>query len=347
MARRHNALKGIMPLRCLDDAGHSLDASTLADADWAALTATNRRVRHLRTRCCGAPLVLKTSRLGTRFFAHRALGGCASGDEGPEHLHLKALAIAAARAAGWTAEAEVAGTTPAGEPWRADVLAHRGRHRVAVEIQWSPQADDETRRRQARYAASGVRGLWLCRHAVAAEPDVPAVRVGGTLAAGLTVLGVPAAAFLAAVFERRLRFGFPVGGSASVTVAGGIEPCWGGDCGALVRVATTVAVTACASVCRIPVAALGTAPALFAAVAAALPADPLRGRLRVNRERRAVCACFACGRPLVPRDRPTGHFTAARFDLILTPALAAEIAAQPGHVPAWSLFPVAPSAPGA
>ncbi len=63
-------------------------------------------------RAAPAPVVLKTSRLGTRFFAHRSLGGCASGDESPEHLHLKALAIAAARAAGWTAEAEVAGVDP-------------------------------------------------------------------------------------------------------------------------------------------------------------------------------------------------------------------------------------------
>uniref|UniRef100_UPI003F68B3BB hypothetical protein n=1 Tax=Sphingomonas bacterium TaxID=1895847 RepID=UPI003F68B3BB len=112
-----------MPLRCLDDAGRSLDASLLTPAEWAALTATNRHVRHLRMACCPAAVVLKTSRLGTRFFAHRSLGGCASGDETPEHLFLKTEAIAAARAAGWTAEAEVAGTTPAGEPWRAAVLA--------------------------------------------------------------------------------------------------------------------------------------------------------------------------------------------------------------------------------
>ena len=123
-----------MPLRCLDDAGRSLDALALTTVEWVALTATNRHVRHLEMHCCGSPVVLKTSRPGTRFFAHHALGGCASGDESAEHLHLKALAITAARAAGWEAEAEAVGATPDGEPWRADARATRGRHRVAVEV---------------------------------------------------------------------------------------------------------------------------------------------------------------------------------------------------------------------
>lgn len=288
-------------------------------------------------------MVLKTSQLGTRFFAHHSLGGCASGDETPEHLHLKTLAIAAARAAGWTAEAEVAGVTPAGEAWRADVLASRGERRIAIEVQWSPQADDETRRRQARYAASGVRGLWLFRQAVAADAEVPAVRVRGTLVAGLTVLGVAATDFFAAVFDRRLRFGFPVGSMAEVNVAGAVVPCWGPECCAVAKIVTAVELTAGGSNCTVPLALLGDAPALFAAVAAALPADPLRGRLRLTRTaRRAVSGCFACDRPLTARPGRAGHFIVARFSLTVTPALARELAAQPGYAPTWSLSPVAP-----
>ena len=329
-----------MPLRCLDDADRSLDASLLTTPEWTALTATNRHVRHLRTTCCGAPLVLKTSRLGTRFFAHLALGGCSSGDEGPEHLHLKAMSVAAARADGWTAEAEVSGATPAGEPWRADVLATKGRHRIAIEVQWSPQADDVTRARQARYAASGVRGLWLFRQAVTADADVPAVRVRGSLTTGLTILGLSAADFLAAVFDRRLRFGFPVGTTAEAIVAGSVARCWGADCGALVRVVTAVDLTAGGSRCHLPVGDLGATPALLA-VTSGLPADPLRGRLRMGRDGSVAARCFACDRPLTPRPGSVGRFVVARVALTVTPVLVAEIVAAPGYAPAWGITTVA------
>jgi len=333
-----------MPLRARDDADHDLDASRLTTAEWTALTATNRAVRHLRTHCCGAPVVLKTSRLGTRFFAHLALGGCASGDESPEHLHLKALAIAAARAAGWDAAAEVSGVTPDGAPWRADVLATRGSARIAVEVQWSPQPDDVTAARQARYALSGVRGLWLLRGGFVPHADVPAVRVRGSLAAGLTILGQPPADFFAAVFAGRLRFGFPAGSTAAATVAGGIARCWGNGCGAVARIVTGVEFRAGESVCRMAVADLAAAPALFAAVVAALPPDRARGQLRVTPGKAIVAECFACRRPLTPMRAAAGRFTAATFVLNLTPAHAAALAAQPGHAPVWSLVPLAPSA---
>jgi len=331
-----------MPLRCLDDADRSLDAVALTPVEWAALTATNRHVRHLRMHCCGSPVVLKTSRLGTRFFAHFALGGCASGDESPEHLHLKALAITAARAAGWTAEAEVSGTTPGGEPWRADVLATRGKHRVAVEVQWSGQADDETMRRQARYAASGVRGLWLFRRpGFAVDPDVPAVRVRGTLAAGLTVQGLPAADFLAAVFDRRLRFGILAGTTAIITIEGAIATCWGRDCGALTRVVTGVAIVHGGSACVVEVAALGAHPTVLAALARLLPSDPVRGRIRVRHATgTAVTGCFRCDRPVDAAARASRAVLAVAV-VPITSEWAAMIAGQPGYAPVWGVVPVA------
>lgn len=329
-----------MPLRCRDDADRSLDASALSDADWAALTATNRHVRHLRTLCCGAPLVLKTSRLGTRFFAHLALGHCAAGDESPEHLHLKALAIAAARAAGWDAAAEVAGTTPAGEPWRADVLATRGRHRVAVEVQWSPQADDETRRRQARYAASGVRGLWLFRRpGFLGDADVPALRVGGSLAAGLTILGRPAGEALAAAFARQLRFGIPAGVTAAVTVCGGVAPCWGSGCGALSRGVTSVEVAFAGSTATLDLTAVAD-PGLLAPL---LPPDRTRGRIRRRADGATVTGCLRCDRPLTRFGRAS-RFVVAAGPLVVTPEWAALIAAQPGYRPAWGIAPAPASA---
>lgn len=335
-----------MPLRCLDDAGRSLDALALTTVEWVTLTATNRHVRHLEMHCCRSPVVLKTSRLGTPFFAHHALGGCASGDESAEHLHLKALAITAARAAGWEAEAEAVGATPDGEPWRADARATRGRHCVAVEVQWSGQADAETARRQARYVASGVRALWLFRRpGFAVDPDVPAVRVRGSLASGLTVLGLPAADFLDAVFDRRLRFGLPAGAVANASVGGAVTTCWGAGCGALARVVDEVVLVLGGSVCTIPLAAFGADPAVLAAVVAALPVDPLRGRIRVRRsDGAAVAGCFRCDRPLTPRPGSTGRSRLAAFALTITPAWAALIAAQSGYAAVWSIVPVA-SAP--
>src|SRR5215218_8538074 len=60
-----------------------------------------------------------------------------SAPETPEHLLLKEMVVTVACANGWTAGSEVSGTSPSGEQWRADVLAEKGPHKVAVEIQWS------------------------------------------------------------------------------------------------------------------------------------------------------------------------------------------------------------------
>lgn len=330
-----------MPLRAFDDADRSVDASLLSSAEWAALTATNRAVRQLRTMCCGSRVALKTSRLGTRFFAHLALGGCASGDEGPEHLHLKALAIVAARAAGWEAQAEVTGATPGGEAWRADVLATRGRHRVAVEVQWSGQADDETFRRQARYAASGVRGLWLFRRqGFLNDAGVPAVRVTGSLGQGLTILGLPAAEALAAVFARRLRFGIPAGAVAPVNVHGGVASCWGLGCGAINRGVVAVEVTFAASRAVLDLAAFGDHLPLLTSL---LPSDPARGRIRRRPDRTAVAGCFRCDRPLT-RFSPRSRFTIVHASLAVTGDWAALIAAQPDFLPAWGIAPATANA---
>ncbi|MCY4404387.1 MAG: hypothetical protein OXD54_17615 [Candidatus Poribacteria bacterium] len=56
---------------------------------------------------------------------------------------------------------ERVGETPDGERWIADVFCTKGKAKIAVEIQWSPQTETEFKRRQMKYNASGVRTAWL------------------------------------------------------------------------------------------------------------------------------------------------------------------------------------------
>lgn len=178
-----------MPVSCLDDSDQRIQAFDLTADDWDGLKDENRKRRHLRMPCCGSPVVLKKSRRGTQFFAHRQVGPCLTADESEEHRVLKAMAVQVARECGWNAEAEIAGTTPDGEEWRADVLAAKGNAKVAIEIQWSGQVDDETLRRQERYRRSGVRGLWLLRQpGFPVTKDLPAACIGGSFDEGFRAL---------------------------------------------------------------------------------------------------------------------------------------------------------------
>lgn len=232
-----------VPLRCIDPrVNSSIHAFDLSPEAWQALEDENRRARHLRMPCCLAQVTLRKSRLGTQFFAHKALGECATAPETEAHLRLKQMAVEVARANGWEAETEVDG----GE-WRADVLACKGNAKVAVEIQWSPQTNEETMRRQSRYAEFGVRCLWLLRHGrFPVDQSLPVARIGGSLEEGFVALVptgsseqcVPMRDFLEAAFTKRLRFGVPLGFSARVSVRAGNMFCW--KCGAETQIITGV-----------------------------------------------------------------------------------------------------------
>lgn len=238
-----------LPLRCFDSVGNSnVHAFDLSPGEWHALELENRAWRHLKMPCCSSPVVLRKSRRGTQFFAHKAVGDCSTAPETEAHLRLKQMAVEAARAAGWDAETEVVGTTPAGEQWKADVLARKGERKVAVEIQWLAQTNEKTLRRQERYRQSGVRCLWLLR-----QPDfpvdhaLPAARISGNLEEGFIALvptgswgpqSVPMQDFLEAAFNKRLRFGVPLGAAASVSVRAGHMFCW--LCGAETQIITGV-----------------------------------------------------------------------------------------------------------
>jgi competence protein CoiA len=111
------------------------------------------------------------------------------------------------------------------------VLAYKGEAKVAIEIQWSPQTNEESLNRQERYRQSGVRCLWLFRPSgFPVSKDFPAARVSGDLTRGFKVhLGcqeMPVDEFLDAVFAKRFRYGIPLGAKAIVRIhgkLGGIE----------------------------------------------------------------------------------------------------------------------------
>lgn len=152
-----------MPLKCLRDGKEIYPFDMETEEAWESLRRENAEKADLTMSCCGATVVLRTSPLGTRHFAHARKGLCKTAPETKEHLLAKRVVIEGIRRTTWNARPEQDGETPDGDKWTADVLAERGKGKIAFEIQWSRQSYAETRRRQERYAASGVRGLWLFR----------------------------------------------------------------------------------------------------------------------------------------------------------------------------------------
>ncbi|WP_229426728.1 competence protein CoiA family protein [Microvirga alba] len=243
--------------------------------------------------CCSALVALKRSSLKTQFFAHIARGGCKSTSETEEHRHLKWLAVMAARNHGWVAETEAMEITPSGEPWRADVLARKGKYKVAIEVQWSKQTNSETSRRQQRYRESGVRGVWLFRQSdFPITFDLPAVSIGGSLKGGFLALipsyqdatppslrdrwhqVLPMNEFLDVVFRSRFQFGIPASSDATVAVRTALMPCWQPTCGAKTRILTGVEISFGPHECTLPAPVLAKHPEILRIVLNQLSENP-------------------------------------------------------------------------
>lgn len=216
-----------MPLRCISPNGENIQSFELSKVEWQNLKSENKHLNKLRLPCCDSPIVLKTSKLGLQFFSHKAKKQCSTGLETEEHLLIKMAAVNAARKNGWDALTEISGQTPHGEHWRADVLASKGNHRVAVEAQWSSQTIEETMNRQSTYRSSGIRGLWLLKQpGFPLVKELPAVCIAGNKEVGLTALlpkhadmrvadkkdptkwhqAMPLDSFLSGVFSGRFKF---------------------------------------------------------------------------------------------------------------------------------------------
>lgn len=352
-----------MPLRCLDPAsGRSIQAFDLSSEAWRALEQQNRLARHLRMACCAAPVTLRRSRLGTQFFAHKAKGDCQTAPETEAHLRLKQMAVEAARANGWEAATEVAGTTPEGERWTADVLALRGRHKVAVEVQWSPQTNEETLRRQKRYAASGVRGLWLFRRGdFPIDFALPAARVGGDAAQGFEAL-VPTGAeeqrvamveFLNAAFSQRLRYGLPTAAEARICARVGSTFCW--RCGVKIRIVTGVDVAVGPHRFTFSVPDLSEYADLFGTVRAHIPSSlgvgPIRHRYSAAQERSYLSnGCVECEAFIgeyYEHDAWDDQAEACWFSMRLSERWREAIRSngEKNYDPAWAVYPTVGAEP--
>lgn len=132
------------------------------------MRARNRKEKVFTAKCCGAPLSIRVSRGKAPHFVHQVSPQSCDSDrsETPEHRRLKALvAQSAMRSCVWDIETEaIERDASSGQiAWRADVLAMRGRARVAFEVQLSNADFENMRARQERYRRSKVRGLWLVR----------------------------------------------------------------------------------------------------------------------------------------------------------------------------------------
>jgi Competence protein CoiA-like family len=257
--------------------------------------------------CCSAQVILKRSRLGTRFFAHKAVGACTTAAETEAHLLLKAMAVEVARAHGWSVTTEMPGTSPSGEAWRADVLAQKGGRKIAIEIQWSSETNDEILRRQQRYRESAIRGLWLLRQPrFPITQELPAARIGGSPEEGFAALipsdcwhqALPMREFLNAVFSRRFRFGVQVGAEAIVSVRAGGLWCW--SCGAETTIITGIDVACGANELSFTIPDLGEHAQPLENVLSRVPGDleigSIKPRFSKTQNRSYVSnGCFHCG----------------------------------------------------
>ncbi len=90
------------------------------------LKASNASEKNLRMTCCDEHATIKTSKLGTQFFAHKRRGECTSAAETAEHLFVKACIAKAIRGTGWEVDQGAAwpsarrkrvGSRCDGQPW--------------------------------------------------------------------------------------------------------------------------------------------------------------------------------------------------------------------------------------
>lgn len=149
-----------MPLRAIINNEREIISIELSDDQWNDLRrGLKSKKLTLTLPCCDQNGFLRISSRGYKHFVHSgSRTNCDWKPETFEHLKAKIEIIEACKERGWKAIPEFSE-----DGWRADVLAIKGEHRIAFEVQWSTQTFDDTKFRQNRYKESNVRGCWFFR----------------------------------------------------------------------------------------------------------------------------------------------------------------------------------------
>lgn len=169
----------------------------------------------IKLACCSQDGFLRKSVLGLKHFVHSKSGElCDWKPESPEHLKSKIHIIEACRQNNWEAIPEFSEG-----PWRADVLAVKGKNRIAFEVQWSKQSFEQTIIRQNRYKESKVRGCWFFRSApkelkthnrLKANAEIPAFKIDKNEAGEILVefhdSKIPLIQFVDNLLNKRLKY---------------------------------------------------------------------------------------------------------------------------------------------
>ena len=134
-----------------------------SDDEWDQLK-KNRSSLDIRMICCQNRGILRTSPLGTHFFAHYRKGDCDAPAESKEQLLAKNIIAKTVQECGWKTSTEYNGKTPDGEDWKVDVYAERGKTKIAFEVQLTHQSDDEYQRMQKQFIDSGIRCAWFSNY---------------------------------------------------------------------------------------------------------------------------------------------------------------------------------------
>jgi hypothetical protein len=280
-----------MPLLAYAQSGEPLVAPLMTDEQWEQLRSSKQPDAWMPYG--GGRAIPKVSRLGTRFFARRRGQAPEGARETDTHLFIKAQCLLGARDAGWEALPEQRGKAPDGQDWRADVLCRRPGKAwsVGLEAQVELQGEEMYWQRQARYAASGIRTLWLVAHEPAAlraywnqpDRDLPAVRTrtwkdqDGRLAGCVHVddASLSIADFVAGALSGQLRwYGDGLHGTVTLVVHEAL--CWRRMCGKTVLLASRAETRSGHSLDLARVVGLEGFSSAYARAQAALPklADP-------------------------------------------------------------------------
>ncbi len=143
-----------MPLkaRLNDTPVISLDIS---DADWKKFKERKNEFP-FKMMCCDETAILKTSKLGTKFFAHKSLKTCDWEPESVDHLRIKDIIYTCCREEGWHVDPECRF-----DDCIADIYLENNDRKTVIEVQLSPQNKEETIIRHNKYKEHGLKCIWL------------------------------------------------------------------------------------------------------------------------------------------------------------------------------------------